>query len=217
MNQPTLDADRLADQVARDLPPAATWTMPPRGYRQALALCVVDGVTRPLLGTRTDEVIGTLRAKVGSDADHADLDVLVAALADPTATWIPVVADAPDAASIRQALEQAVEVLTQAGIISATALVERLKAEGLNGPTGQRWQHQAALTRRMWTDTAMLAGYLDPEVDRIIAAYVSRAMGADPATTPPERVIAALTEVAARNQAKILPLEFAILEHERAD
>jgi hypothetical protein len=198
------DADLLATQVAAELPPASTWVMPPRGYRQALALCVIDGVTRQVAGDDTaDALILDARSRLGDAADHAGLDELPDALVD-------------DGSAAFELVMRAAAVLTVAGISSTSDLVDRLKVEGLDGELGTAWASTDGLTRRMWADTAMLSGYLDPEVDRVISGYVSRALGSDPATTPVDRVIAALTEVAERYDSKILPLEFAILRFERA-
>lgn len=200
----TTDADKLAARVAAELPPAATWTMPPRGYRSGLALCVIDGVARQAAGAdQTADLLAAFRAAVPDDAEQAGL----AALAE---VW------GHDASRTVTLAQRAGALLIDHGIHTTADLVERLKAEGLHAELGTAWVATEGLTQRMWTDTAMLAGYLDPDVDRVISAYVSRAMGSDPATSPADRVIAALTEVAARFESSILPLEFAILEYERA-
>jgi hypothetical protein len=214
------DADRLEAKVREELPPSSTWTMPPRGYRQALALCVVDGVSRQVVGAMADELVASFRSEVGEAAETAGVDTLASRLAvgDPVAPWISsVVHAAQDAARVQELLTEAAQLLTDAGVTHTADLVAMIREQSLAGALGQSWTGREGLTRRMWTDTAMLAGYLDPEVDRMIAAYTSRAMGTDPATTPPERVIAALMEVAKRFDVHILPLEFAILELERPD
>jgi hypothetical protein len=200
------DADRLAAAVATDLPPATTWTMPPRGYRQALALCVVDGVARELLeGPVADALVATVRTMIGDDADQAPVTVLMT-----RSDALPTVP-----AEVVGTIRSAATLLADRGLSTTADLVGHLKAEGRDGDLGSAWCGVQGLTRRMWTNTAMLAGYLDPEVDRVIAAYVARAIGSDPATTPADRVIAALTEVAERFGSAILPLEFAILRRER--
>jgi hypothetical protein len=169
--------------------------MLPRGYRQALALCVVDGVGRAQLGDRrADELVAAVRVGLGADADHADVTALTA---EPRA--LP-----SDEQLVVEAIGAAAALLADHGVVTTGELLDRLKHEGLDGDLGAAWGDVDGLTRRMWTDTAMLAGYLDPEVDRVIAAYVARAIGSDPAATPAERVIA------------ILPLEFAILRYERS-
>ena len=111
-------------------------------------------------------------------------------------------------------LGSAIAVLRESGIETTSDLVARLNDEGLHEQLAQAWEAREALTP-MLADTAMLTGYLDPEVDRIISPYVAEAIGTEPGTTPPARVIDVLTDVAARFDSKILPLEFAILRFVR--
>jgi hypothetical protein len=197
------DADLLAARVTAELPPPSTWTMPPRGYRQGLALCVIDGVARAASGD--DEAVALIdkfRTRLGEAAEGAGVTALRAE-------------DSGNDSHAGSLIGRAAQLLADAKVESTSDLVERIKAEGLDGDLGSTWTSTDGLTSRMWADTAMLAGYMDPNVDRIISTYVSQAIGSDPVTTPPDRVIAALTEVAERFDSKILPLEFAILRYER--
>lgn len=197
------DADLLADQVTAELPPPATWTMPPRGYRQALGLCLIDAIARELAGDDAAEaMVGQARSRLGEAAEQAGVSALNDALVNAES-------------SSHTLVVRAAALLTAAGIDTTSDLVAHLKAEGLNGPLSDAWTAAEGLTPRMWTNTAMLAGYMDPDVDRIIATYVTRAYGGDPTNADIARVIAALTEVAAPFESQILPLEFAILRHER--
>ena len=214
MDQKTQDADALEARVRAELPPANTWTMPPRGYRQGLALCIVDGVSRQLIGTRADSLVAAFRDAVGPDAEAAGVTALephVAELAEELmATTQPA-----DSTAVAIALASALEVFRESGVEATSELVARLNDEGLHGQLAKAWAANESLTHRMLTDTAMLSGYLDPEVDQVMVRYVAEAIGTDPRPTPPARVIAALTNVAARMDAKILPLEFAILNFVR--
>jgi hypothetical protein len=197
------DADLLAARVSAELPASSTWTMPPRGYRQALALCVIDGVARASAGDATaTSLVEQFRSQLGDAAEESGVQALLDDLAD-------------DGSAVVALVLRAAEVLAHAGIDTTGDLVARINDEGLDGDLGSEWARTEGLTSRMWADTAMLAGYMDPNVDGIISGYVSRAIGSDPQTTPADRVIAALTEVAERFDSKILPLEFAILRHER--
>ena len=147
------------------------------------------------------------------DAETAGISAVESHLASPD--WLAPAVDEGKLAATVAALESALAVLHDSGVETTTDLVARLSDQGLDGSLAQAWASRDALTHRMLTDTAMLSGYLDPEVDQIMVRYVAEAIGTDPDTTPPARVIAALMEVATRFDAKILPLEFAILKFVR--
>lgn len=219
------DVAALMSACERDLGNPDDWHNP-SGYPDSLALCVIDSIYST--GAKYSSVVNVVnryrahRAEAGGDADTDGLNELIASIdalggADGWATQIgnrrptSTAANAPlKSVAIRQVAASLVEL----GISTTAELHASNQADAL---TNLESAWRAAPGQRSgitWDYALMLARIPGVKADRMVIAYVARAIGTVSNRLAPSTVAALVSEVAQLKGWDVIRLDHAIWRFE---
>jgi len=211
------DAEAVRDRVEAALPPPATWT-DPTGYRDSLAMCVIDSVFSLRASySSTVRVLDRYRAvrrAAGGNPERdrlTDLLATVDGVGGPDAAAGPALFDnrtyAPGTARRGRtgvlkaaAVHDAATKLRSIGIDTIADLSDRTDS------AATAWRSVRGLGRVSWAYVLMLTGAVGVKADTMVRRFVAAAVGVQAVTDERARQ-------AVEDAARLLGVDARVLDH----